>query len=107
MTDLLLEAWNLLEPGERPEGMELDELDPTGCGWSIDIGKHLDAAHDRLIVAVESVLVEQYDLWLNMHSRGEWSWYDDCVDGHELVAPPDPDRLTAAVAALKAERSRT
>lgn len=106
MTDILHRAWNVLEPGERPEGMEWhDVLD----GWS-DRGVWMPdhTAYDRLVVAVEGV-----DIKLGMfcefceYEGGVWQWREFSEEpydaGTRLVAS-DQCRLTAAVLALESER---
>lgn len=107
MTDLLTRAWNLLEPGERPEGMSRYPRGPNGYfSHDLDCGTHvgmpLAAARDRLTVAVEGVLLER----AKHRKNNSWHhWGDtDCDGAWEDIAEPHDDRLHAAVLALEAER---
>lgn len=103
MSDILHEAWNLLEPGERPFGMVC-----SGTIFSIrqgfgttPCGQH--TAYDRLCQAVEGVLLKA-DLWL----IGEYKWvrsYGEYEINYHDIAEHSC-RLTAAVAALRVERGK-
>ena len=97
----LTRAWNLLKPEERPGGMRVDEVLPS---LFIDSGPHGDepshmsqpAARDRLIVAVEGVLLGMG--WDHEMHHKEHLWWMGC-EFHR-----NPDRLAAACDALEAVR---
>lgn len=107
MTDVLTRAWNLLTPEERPEGMRrivVPHSNPIQYAYYDDTytPNNLSpaAARDRLIVACEGVLLADGCT----HDQGAEKHYWTNIDGNKIAG--HPDRLTAAVAALEAERSR-
>lgn len=107
MNDLLLEAWGLLTPEERPGGMH--QIYTAGFRCYYDGGTYAtypltDATtRDRLIVACEEVAIKAGH---RLHSSGsgyEWETghYDD-----PYTTGYSTDRLAAAVAAIRAERRK-
>lgn len=119
--DVLTRAWNVLEPGERPEGMEwhdvLDGWSDRGC-WMPD-----HTAYDRLVVAVEDALLASKRFYNTLdrsspvpigHPDFSWDyvWHtnrDDPASGGERgggwnLVFRHTCRLTAAVLALESER---
>ena len=100
MADILKEAWELLEVGEGPEEM-WTELVGSVRVWSSHSYIIPDpAAYDRICQAVEGVLLKA-GMYHECHG-GEHVWWRD---GFPLVSR-NPERLTAAVAALGVERSK-
>lgn len=107
---MLFEAWELLKPEERPEHLSIRPTWRTGVNWFMDdavsdggpVVISRWSARDRLIVAVEDVLLSRCGMAhmrLDVHS---WGWYENDDEWHELAS--DPDRLAAAVAALRLQR---
>ena len=103
MADILKEAWELLEVGERPEGMSSSGNSTRrwlGVTWYGEWFITDAAAYDRICQAVEGVLLKA-GMYHECHG-GEHVWWRD---GFPLVSR-NPERLTAAVAALGVERSK-
>lgn len=113
MTDILTEAWGLLTPEERPEGMYQVTDGGLHCHFADPGLLKLSppAARDRLIVACEDVL-HKLDAaathtgcgpWVHWFAAGQWRWRQ-CDRNIDIA---DTDRLTAACMALEAERGLT
>lgn len=101
MTDLQ-RAWGLLREGERPEGMR-----PIRKGGSFkwrDGLWHMTrrAARDRLIVAVEDVLLRAG--WTHRQPPSGHVWYASLADMEDQAGVRRTDRLAAACDALERER---
>lgn len=100
MTDMLRRAWDVLEEGERPEGLhwwEIGKQFRLGAEFFVDD----TITRDRLIVAVEDVtLREGFDLVWDQQQYCHWRLFATM----EMFM--HPDRLTAAVLALEAVRKK-
>lgn len=108
---MLFEAWELLKPEERPEHLSVQPTWRTGVNWFMDdavsdggpVTISRWSARDRLIVAVENALMEKYGGMLS-HQLGYWYWHMPPHDDPDCYS--DPDRFTAALAALRSRRVR-
>lgn len=93
----LLAAWEMLEPGERPEGMAYhfcEFAEPLGD----DRWHHVSdaSAHDRLLMAGTLALMRSG--WRFEYINGQWDWWK-----HPHVLRDD-DPFRAMLLALRAER---
>lgn len=107
-TDQLTRAWNLLREGERPRGMHVantcksgfQDLDlPYERGGIDSLNMTPSAAYDRLVVAVEGVLLG-IGFWVSRPDE-RYIWTRINADHEDWR---HTDRLTAACDALEAER---
>lgn len=113
--DVMVEAWELLAEGERPEGVMRQPIVMFGHGYTGHCFWHDQsdntpallteaAARDRLLVAVEDELLKAGWMLRMAHDESGHLLYWWSADGLGYDLHMYPDRLTAAVAALMAER---